>query len=105
MKFVLNGCDISFVAEAPADITLEQLLKQCDRIRPSRSSGTEIIISNSGARHDGLTSIVLFSILWLYRKLLMSDWAWLRNATSIQMDSCYIRYRQLTSSFAFRIES
>lgn len=34
MKFVLNGCDISFVAEAPADITLEQLLKQCDRIKP-----------------------------------------------------------------------
>ena len=29
VKFVLNGCDISFVAEAPADITLEQLLKQC----------------------------------------------------------------------------
>lgn len=34
VKFVLNGCDISFVAEAPADITLEQLLKQCDRIKP-----------------------------------------------------------------------
>lgn len=34
MKFILNGCDISFVAEAPADITLEQLLKQCDRIVP-----------------------------------------------------------------------
>ena len=34
MKFILNGCDISFVAEAPKDITLEQLLKQCDRIKP-----------------------------------------------------------------------
>ena len=34
MKFILNGCDISFVAEAPADITLEQLLKQCNRIKP-----------------------------------------------------------------------
>ena len=34
MKFVLNGCDISFVAEAPEDITLKQLLKQCDRIIP-----------------------------------------------------------------------
>lgn len=34
MRFVLNGCDISFLAEAPADITLEQLLKQCDKIRP-----------------------------------------------------------------------
>lgn len=35
MKFVLNGCDISFVAEAPEDITLKQLLKQCDRIVPN----------------------------------------------------------------------
>jgi hypothetical protein len=34
MKFVLNGCDISFIAEAPEDITLKQLLKQCDRIKP-----------------------------------------------------------------------
>lgn len=34
MKFLLNGCDISFVAEAPDDITLKQLLKQCDRITP-----------------------------------------------------------------------
>ena len=34
MKFVLDGCDISFVAEAPEDITLKQLLKQCDKINP-----------------------------------------------------------------------
>lgn len=34
IKFVLDGCDISFVAEAPKDITLEQLLKQADRIYP-----------------------------------------------------------------------
>ena len=34
IKFILNGCDISFVAEAPEDITLKQLLKQCDRIEP-----------------------------------------------------------------------
>lgn len=34
IKFVLNGCDISFIAEAPKDITLEQLLKQCDKIKP-----------------------------------------------------------------------
>ena len=34
IKFVLNGCDILFIAEAPADITLRQLLKQCDRIKP-----------------------------------------------------------------------
>lgn len=32
--FVLDGCDISFVAEAPADITLRQLLAQCDKISP-----------------------------------------------------------------------
>lgn len=34
MKFILNGCDISFTAEAPEDITLKQLLKQCDKIKP-----------------------------------------------------------------------
>lgn len=35
VRFWLDGCDISFVAEAPADITLKQLLKQCDKIKPS----------------------------------------------------------------------
>lgn len=35
MKFILNGCDISFTAEAPEDITLKQLLKQCDKIKPN----------------------------------------------------------------------
>lgn len=34
IKFILDGCDISFVAVAPEDITLKQLLKQCDRIIP-----------------------------------------------------------------------
>lgn len=34
MKFILNGCDIEFIAEAPEDITLKQLLKQCDKIKP-----------------------------------------------------------------------
>ena len=34
MKFMLNGCDISFIAEAPEDITLKELLKQTDRIQP-----------------------------------------------------------------------
>lgn len=34
MRFLLDGCDISFIAEAPEDITLKQLLKQCDKIKP-----------------------------------------------------------------------
>lgn len=34
VRFLLDGCDISFIAEAPEDITLKQLLKQCDRIKP-----------------------------------------------------------------------
>ena len=34
IKFLLNGCDISFVASAPEDITLKQLLAQCDKIKP-----------------------------------------------------------------------
>ena len=34
IKFLLDGCDICFVAQAPKDITLEQLLKQCNKIEP-----------------------------------------------------------------------
>ena len=34
IQFVLDGCDISFIAEAPEDITLKQLLTQCDKIKP-----------------------------------------------------------------------
>lgn len=34
IKFWLDGYDISFIAEAPEDITLKQLLAQCDRIEP-----------------------------------------------------------------------
>ena len=34
IKFILDGCDISFIAEAPEDITLKQLLTQCDKIQP-----------------------------------------------------------------------
>lgn len=34
IKFILNGCDISIVAEAPTDMTLEQFVKQADRVRP-----------------------------------------------------------------------
>ena len=34
LKFCLDGCDISFFAQAPEDITLKQLLQQCDRIIP-----------------------------------------------------------------------
>lgn len=34
VHFILDGCDISFGAEAPADITLAELLKQCDRVKP-----------------------------------------------------------------------
>lgn len=34
MKFVLNGCDIEFIAEAPDDITLKQLIEQLDKLVP-----------------------------------------------------------------------
>lgn len=34
MKFVLDECDISFIAEAPEDITLKELLAQTDKIKP-----------------------------------------------------------------------
>ena len=34
MRFILNGCDISFIAEAPEDMTVKQLVEQADRIEP-----------------------------------------------------------------------
>lgn len=34
LKFILNGCDIAFIAEAPEDMTLKQLLDQASRIKP-----------------------------------------------------------------------
>lgn len=34
VKFVLDGCDISFMVTAPADMTIRQLLQQADRIVP-----------------------------------------------------------------------
>lgn len=38
IKFALQGQDNYFIVEAPADITLEQLLKQCDKIEPDWGS-------------------------------------------------------------------
>jgi len=35
------------------------------------------------------------SDMWLYRKLIISNWVWLQNLTSVQVDSCYIRYKIL----------
>ncbi len=35
IKFLLNGCDICFYAEAPEDITLKELLAQTDKIKPN----------------------------------------------------------------------
>lgn len=34
MRFILNGCDISFIAEAPEDMTVKQLVEQASRIVP-----------------------------------------------------------------------
>ena len=65
MTFVLNGCNISFVAAAAEDITLKQLIQQCDKIYPdwcacgicsldycklSENTKTEIIIHYNSVR-------------------------------------------------------
>ena len=34
IKFILNGCDISFIAEAPEDMTVKELVEQASRIKP-----------------------------------------------------------------------
>lgn len=31
--------------------------------------------------------------MWLYRKILMSNWEWLQKAATIQDDGFYIRYK------------
>lgn len=34
IKFILNGCDIEFTAEAPEDMSVKQLVEQASRIIP-----------------------------------------------------------------------
>lgn len=58
LKFVLNGCDISFVAEAPRDITLEQLIEQTDKIKPDWCACG--ICSLEAAGYDGEPAIEIF---------------------------------------------
>lgn len=50
IRFMLAGCHSYFIASAPKDITLEQLLKQCNRIK---SLGCECGIRN--LREDEIT--------------------------------------------------
>ena len=74
IRFILNGCDISISAIAPADITLKQLLRQCDKIKPdwcacgiktdneewSLNSDPEIIIDyNSIRKRDDTVSCTI----------------------------------------------
>ena len=59
MKFVLNGCDISFFAEAPEDITLKQLLVQCDKIKPDWCSCGICSFEAAGFRGDHDADIIL----------------------------------------------
>ena len=58
IKFMLDGCDICFVAEAPEDITLKQLLKQCDRIEPHWCACGICSIEKSGLK-DVDTEIII----------------------------------------------
>lgn len=59
MKFVLNGCDISFTAEAPEDITLKQLLKQCDKIKPDYCACGICSYEAAGYTNDDKVEIVI----------------------------------------------
>ena len=59
MKFVLNGCDINFLAEAPEDITLKQLLKQCDKIKPDWCACGICSVEAAGWRNDEEVDIVI----------------------------------------------
>lgn len=59
MKFVLNGCDISFTAEAPEDITLKQLLEQCDKIEPDWCACGICSYEKIGYKEDEQTEIII----------------------------------------------
>lgn len=59
MKFVLNGCDISFTAEAPEDITLKQLLKQCDKIKPDWCACGICSYEKAGHKEDEPAEIII----------------------------------------------
>lgn len=59
MKFVLDGCDISFTAEAPEDITLKQLLKQCDKIRPDWCACGICSYERAGYKDDTPAEIII----------------------------------------------
>ena len=78
IKFLLNGCDICFTAEAPEDITLKELLAQTDKIRPQwcacgvRSLGpkdydeTEIFITKDSVRlaNDNVSATIMENGDW-----------------------------------------
>jgi len=78
IKFVLNGCDISFIAEAPEDITLKELLTQTDKIRPDwcacgiRSVGpkdyeeTEVFITKNSIKlaNDNVSATIMENGDW-----------------------------------------
>ena len=59
IQFVLNGCDISFIAEAPSDITLEQLLKQCDKIKPDWCACGICTLNRAGYEKDHKSEIII----------------------------------------------
>jgi hypothetical protein len=59
MKFILNGCDISFTAEAPEDITLKQLLAQCDKIKPDYCACGICSYEKVGFREDVEPDIII----------------------------------------------
>lgn len=59
IKFVLDGCDISFVAEAPADITIEQLIEQCDKIKPMWCACGISSLDKKGYCEDIQTDIII----------------------------------------------
>ena len=59
IKFVLDGCDISFIAEAPEDITLKQLLEQCDKIHPLWCACGICSLGRAGFKENIKTEILI----------------------------------------------
>ena len=60
MKFVLNGCDISFLAEAPEDMTVKQLIEQADRIKPDWCACGVCSVERSGYKGLNMEPEIVF---------------------------------------------
>ena len=60
MRFKLNGCDISFIAEAPEYMTLREFVDLADHIKPDWCACGVRHLTESEADADYLSTEIIF---------------------------------------------